>query len=206
MFWLVTYADGCQLEMVGALSASLDHHCPSGFLCRAESNGLFAQPWLWNGTAETGGVNNSWYLLSNACEDSSHFDAEAFGSLLSGLSVGLPTGSQLQNTLTGVGLPAQLRVPPLFLLAQLGLGLVWKLLGYVSSLCAPQPGPQTEATTFPASVPHARQSRRRVVIRCRRVGKARRKHPRMICRARTRMLRFRRMHYWSLGRLPGRSW
>ena len=45
LFWSVPYADGFQLEMVGALSASLDHHCPSGFLCRASFHGL-AQPWL----------------------------------------------------------------------------------------------------------------------------------------------------------------
>ena len=71
------------LQMVGALSASLDHHCPSGFLCRATSNGLLAQPWLWNVSAElTGGDNSSMYLFSNVCEvsSSSSSDAEGFAS------------------------------------------------------------------------------------------------------------------------------
>ena len=65
LFWSVPYADGFQLEMVGALSASLDHHCPSGFLCRASSHGL-AQPWLGNASAETDGDEfSSGYLFSS---------------------------------------------------------------------------------------------------------------------------------------------
>ena len=97
LFWSVPYADGFQLEMVGALSASLDHHCPSGFLCRASFHGL-AQPWLGNASAETDGdESSSGYLFSSDCEDFAPFDAEGFTSVDRELFVGLPTSSQLYS-------------------------------------------------------------------------------------------------------------
>ena len=206
LFWSVPYVDGFQLEMVGALSASLDHHCPSGFLCRASFHGL-AQPWLGNASAETDGdESSSGYLFSSDCEDFAPFDAEGFTSVDRELFVGLPRSSQLYFILAGAGLPAQLRMALAVLLGQFGLGLLFSFIWVhrdtqvesfsCGSLASPF-DPQNKS-----QLSRRRGQSRRVVFRCRWVGKAREKQARLRYRRRSLMIRLRRLHYWSLGRRP----